>query len=50
MNSIIKNAIIQKDTIIKNANFSKSIIGKNVVYDSKNKSVIIGPYSNFNNK
>jgi len=44
--SDIKNTIIQEGAFIKNGNLKNSILGKFSKYDSKSKSLIIGPYSN----
>tara|TARA_B100001250_G_scaffold302482_1_gene264210 strand:+ start:332 stop:1354 length:1023 start_codon:yes stop_codon:yes gene_type:complete len=47
---VIKNTIIQEGVVIKNGNLKNSILGKFSKYNSKSKSLIIGPYSNLNRK
>jgi len=46
--SKITHSIIQEGAIVKKVNITNSIIGKHSQYNSKSKSVIIGPYSNLN--
>ncbi len=48
--SVIKNTIIQESVVVENGNLEKSILGKFSKYNSKSKSLIIGPYSNLNRK
>lgn len=48
--SIIKNTIIQENVVVENGNLENSILGKFTKYNSKSKSLIIGPYSNLNRK
>lgn len=45
--SNIKNTIIQENVYIKTGTLKNSILGKHSKYDSKSKSILIGPYSNF---
>lgn len=44
-NSIIKDSLIQDDTLIANAQLEKAMIGSHVIFDGKFKSVSLGDYS-----
>ncbi|MDY8138727.1 sugar phosphate nucleotidyltransferase [Aquimarina sp. 2201CG5-10] len=44
-NTIIKNSLIQTQTIIKNANLDNAMIGNNAIYDGNYTTISIGDYS-----
>jgi glucose-1-phosphate thymidylyltransferase len=48
-NSIIKNSVIQHNTLVQNAMFSDSMVGSHVEYAGKTSNISIGDYTSFRN-